>query len=101
MPAHSNSYRDEARTRGSHLLGAHFGHQTCQQCRGLRPFLVILDCFWSFSMCRSLTPASEKVDASKWLVLAILGSAEAVPKENIKLDMPDPILRVPELENGH
>ena len=42
VPAHSNSYRDEAKTRGSHLLGAHFGHHTCQKHKGFRPFETVL-----------------------------------------------------------
>ena len=41
VPAHSNSYRDKAETRGSHLLWTHFGHQTYQKYTGLRPFKTV------------------------------------------------------------
>ena len=42
VPAHSNSYRDKAKTRGSHLLGSHVGHHICPTYRGLRPFKKVL-----------------------------------------------------------
>ena len=35
-------YRDELKTPESYLLGAHFGHRTCQTSWGLRPFKMVL-----------------------------------------------------------
>ena len=34
----SRGYRDELKTPSRDVLGAHFGHKTCQQYGGLRPF---------------------------------------------------------------
>ena len=42
VSAHSGGYRDELETPGSHLLGAHFGHQTLQTYKGYRPFKTVL-----------------------------------------------------------
>ena len=42
MSAHSVGYRDELKTPGSYLLGAHFGHPTCQKYGGFRSFKTVL-----------------------------------------------------------
>ena len=42
VPAHPNSYRDEAKIRGSHFLAARFGHQTCPEYMGFRSIQTVL-----------------------------------------------------------
>ena len=42
VSATSRGYRDELKSPGSYLLGAHFGYKTCQKYGGVRPFKKVL-----------------------------------------------------------